>query len=344
VPLNEKKEHYGKVAVKSYMSFFYTWHPACPMFWSVHTQKFIAFVARHVCVVLLFRGRNAHEGDDHYVLARRDRRLIMTIALYLLALIPALCFNNVGNVLAITGALGGSALSYIGPGAAYLAIHGRAFLDLVHKYLEKQSLLPSDSPLEEDKEQMKLLYSKRKEIDIPSIPHSTTTWYNYILWYCCCLPIWCQVAQYGQDMLKKHKEEEAMKSPSIHSLATPKPFLRNENLQSSQHRSGGIPQFVVVDMKRGKLSSMGRSTSFEKTSIAPASVSVLSPKRALVTYNSTSTTLPDTVELDEVDKIQSFENIEKEEIIPTAKDFGIAIFFIVFGIIAASAGLVSVIF
>jgi len=305
----------------------------------------VAFVARHVCVVLFFRGRSAHEGDDHYVLARRDRRLTMTIALYLLALIPALCFNNVGNVLAITGAIGGSALSYIGPGAVYLAIHGKAFLDLVHQSLEKQSLLPSDSVIQEGEEETQLLPSQRKDISI-SVSHSTPTWYSHILWYFCCLPIWCHVAQHGQDMLKKHKEEEALKSPSIHSLATPKPsFLKNESSMSSQHRSG-IPQFVVVDMKRGKLSSMGRSTSFEKTSTTPsASISVLSPKRVtVVTYNSTSSTQPDSVRRSENQNVHSLEKGETEEIKPSAQDFGIAIFFIVFGIVAASAGLFSVLF
>lgn len=32
-----------------------------------------AFIARHVCVVLLFEGVSAHEGDDSLVLRRRDR-------------------------------------------------------------------------------------------------------------------------------------------------------------------------------------------------------------------------------------------------------------------------------
>ena len=73
-----------------------------------------SFVARHVCVVLLFQGRKAHEGDDASVLNRRDRRITLTVVLYLFAVIPAALFEDLGNVLAVSGAVGGSCLSYIG--------------------------------------------------------------------------------------------------------------------------------------------------------------------------------------------------------------------------------------
>ena len=73
-----------------------------------------SFVARHVCVVILFEGRKAHEGDDSSVLNRRDRRITLTVVLYLSALIPAALWEQLGDVLAITGAIGGSCLSYIG--------------------------------------------------------------------------------------------------------------------------------------------------------------------------------------------------------------------------------------
>lgn len=63
-----------------------------------------SFVARHACVVLLFQGRNAHEGDDTSVLNRRDRRITLTFFLYLTAVVPASIFENVGSVLAATGA------------------------------------------------------------------------------------------------------------------------------------------------------------------------------------------------------------------------------------------------
>lgn len=52
-----------------------------------------SFVARHVCVVLFFSGRRAHEGDDANILNRRDRRIGLTVLLYVLAVIPALAFE-----------------------------------------------------------------------------------------------------------------------------------------------------------------------------------------------------------------------------------------------------------
>jgi hypothetical protein len=93
-----------------------------------------SFVARHVCVILLFAGRRAHEGDDSAVLHRRDRRIGLTVILYVLAVVPAAVFNELGPVLAITGAVGGSCLSYIGPGMLYLGIHGGRFLELVQEF------------------------------------------------------------------------------------------------------------------------------------------------------------------------------------------------------------------
>ncbi|OEU13167.1 Aa_trans-domain-containing protein, partial [Fragilariopsis cylindrus CCMP1102] len=79
-----------------------------------------SFVARHSCVVLFFHGRQAHDGDDTSVLNRFDRRIIVTFILYLLAVIPAALCNDLGIVLAIVGSIGGSCLSYIGPGIVYI--------------------------------------------------------------------------------------------------------------------------------------------------------------------------------------------------------------------------------
>lgn len=63
-----------------------------------------SFVARHACVVLFFQGRTAHEGDDTSVLNRRDRRITLTFLLYVSAVVPAAIFENLGSVLAATGA------------------------------------------------------------------------------------------------------------------------------------------------------------------------------------------------------------------------------------------------
>ena len=48
------------------------------------------------------------------MLARWDRRILLTFGLYVSALIPALIFHDLGNIIALAGALGGSCLGYIG--------------------------------------------------------------------------------------------------------------------------------------------------------------------------------------------------------------------------------------
>lgn len=58
-----------------------------------------SFVARHVAIVVFFKGRRAHDGDDHSILARTDRRVGLTLILYLCALLPALIFQDLGSVL-----------------------------------------------------------------------------------------------------------------------------------------------------------------------------------------------------------------------------------------------------
>lgn len=57
-----------------------------------------------------------------------NRRHQVTLLIYLLTLMPALIVDDLGPVLSITGAIGGCCLAYIGPGLAYLGIHGEDFL------------------------------------------------------------------------------------------------------------------------------------------------------------------------------------------------------------------------
>jgi len=162
-----------------------------------------SFVARHVCVVLFFKGRRAHDGDDHSVLSRTDRRVAITVALYLMALIPALLFDDLGSVFAATGALGGSSLSYIGPGLAYLAVHGSEFLDMA----SSRWGFVSD------------VYQEIDPNDVSTVKKGCIAHcFDTILWYICLMPVWCAIAQHGQYRLRKHEETEALKSPHPYRL------------------------------------------------------------------------------------------------------------------------------
>ena len=124
-----------------------------------------SFVARHVIMTNLFQGRDAHEGDDHAVLDRWDRRVATTIVLYLSVLIPALKFDDVGTVLAWSGTVAATSLTYLGPGLLFIGVHGDEFLDLVE--------------------------SKWTNYDNPGL-------LNRILWAISLMPVWCKVASLGK--------------------------------------------------------------------------------------------------------------------------------------------------
>eukprot|EP00550_Attheya_septentrionalis_P000092 CAMPEP_0198288892 /NCGR_PEP_ID=MMETSP1449-20131203/7254_1 /TAXON_ID=420275 /ORGANISM="Attheya septentrionalis, Strain CCMP2084" /LENGTH=727 /DNA_ID=CAMNT_0043987129 /DNA_START=228 /DNA_END=2411 /DNA_ORIENTATION=- len=197
-----------------------------------------SYVARHVCIVLFFRGRRAHDGDDHTVLARRDRRLVLTTVLYLLALIPALFLNELGVVLAVTGAIGGSCLSYIGPGVIYLAIFGVEFFVLITQKWGSVSKFLWNYPLDRQRfrtnsgssmDKLNIIAEGRRgedvgmPIDDEAVEHEkqTVPWCGDMLskfilcvaWYALLMPLWCPISSLGQEMFKIHRQKDELKSP-----------------------------------------------------------------------------------------------------------------------------------
>lgn len=164
-----------------------------------------AFVTRHCAVVLLFSGRAAHEGDDTSVLARRDRRVGLTVALYLLALVPAAWTNDLGPVLALTGAIGGSSLSYIGPGAVYLGVHGERFLELVKEHYFQTIERPVESTQAVALGETTPLQQKDDK-QFKSALHK-------VLYFASAMPLWCWIAQYGSDKVQIYAHDMALKSP-----------------------------------------------------------------------------------------------------------------------------------
>lgn len=186
-----------------------------------------SFVARHACVVLLFTGRMAHEGDDAHILARRDRRIGLTTALYILAVVPAALATDLGPILALTGAVGGSCLSYIGPGIIYLGVHGERFLELARKAfgnvseisnqteqgLEEGTIASETTPLvgeilrqPDNSTQLNPNGIENDDIVVCGV-------WNHFVWFVIGMPIWCFVARIGKSYLHEHVTEMAMKSP-----------------------------------------------------------------------------------------------------------------------------------
>lgn len=311
-----------------------------------------SFVARHVCVVLLFEGRRAHEGEDASILARRDRRIGLTVALYISALLPAILFEDVGQVLAATGSVGGSCLSYIGPGGIYMGIHGDKFLALVRHSswwgrfavtedntgvpkeinlqlphaTETTSLIPAEvgtarkiSELSADND--------NNNICITALQTATC--------YLCAMPLWSWIAQFGETTLAQHHADLALKSPHPNRIGdvtanTPRATRlgADENFQlllpdaraSSFHErgAGSLTSAAIKGLK-----------SFQD---APGT-----PKKSL--NDQIGARL-----LESRRQQQQQSSLEKDpqKTPPTVLDFLIAIFFMLFGIVAMCAGLVSI--
>jgi hypothetical protein len=105
-----------------------------------------AFVARHVLFSLL-DGKTDLEGDDDETEASNgsavccicSRRHLITLAIYISTLLPALLVDDLGPVLSITGAIGASSISYIAPGLIYLGINGEAFVLYCQKFFGSSS-------------------------------------------------------------------------------------------------------------------------------------------------------------------------------------------------------------
>ena len=203
-----------------------------------------SFVTRHVLIVLLFSGRAAHDGDDHAILSRRDRRIGLTTVLYILAIIPAALANDLGSVLAFTGALGGSCLSYIGPGVVYLAVHGERFLQLAQQAWrngdsstdssnasssveegitviapateERPAIAVETTPLVGSVEVVQASKNEPNDpedlspVDENFVVHGL---WNNLTWYMLGMPFWCAIAKFGKAKLQDHVHDLALKSP-----------------------------------------------------------------------------------------------------------------------------------
>ena len=263
-----------------------------------------SFVARHVCVVLFFQGRSAHEGDDTSVLNRRDRRITLTFLLYLSALIPALIFEDVGIVLAAIGAIGGSCLSYVGPGAVYLGIHGARFLELTkaifgrptdtnhhhhhhHHHDEfvtnggsRQSSSISISTVtmtaaattDVEEEETEPLYSEPISARIIEKQPSDEpeSWIirkmKDVVFHLLLMPIWCKVAATGKSYLTSHVTELA--------LQTPHP-IRIGNVRFAPAKTRwGTTRVVMLPRKQSSVLGGGKGGGTQDTSTTSSSSGV----------------------------------------------------------------------
>lgn len=324
-----------------------------------------SFVSRHVLVVTFFQGRRAHEGDDHAVLARTDRRIGVTLSLYICALIPAVLFEDLGSVLSFSGALGGSCLSYIGPGAMYLAVHGEAFLDIVAK--KWPGIWKTTSPSNVDENIELANVAADSSGSTKSVFFSIL---NTVNWYICLMPIWCNIATLGKDTLKSFQETEALKSPHVsrigkyvyhqNSSCSKKQTQRNKCLSNERDDDDDLEDIKPLT-RAGSFSSVPSSKNKESSTLFDLPPTRKHPRSkqhiAPFAYGSTSATstmkgnqgigaailAQKKIQRSVYSSRNSEENVAEEDLEaePSLFAFLEAIGFIIFGVIALVAGLVS---
>lgn len=315
-----------------------------------------SFVARHVCVVLFFEGKSAHEGDDTSVLNRRDRRVTLTVLLYLTAAIPAAFLKDVGLVLATSGAVGASCLAYIGPGAVFLGIHGARFLELSKYYFG----LPADEKAKVTKADLELYSSSSLPDDAPSdswlVQTFKTVWYYLLL-----MPIWCSIAELGKSSLTSHIRDLTLKSPHPIRIGnvrfasatteegdTRVVMLRGENQEDSKNvplnttliRSDSLPHMLgALRAPDGQIVALPVSANHEaQRLLAPKAQTGMDLEKNYKSINDKIGAMAVRKAKEEQLALED----DPQQVAPSVLDFAVAIFYILFGILALVAGMFSI--
>ena len=300
-----------------------------------------SYVARHVLIVLLFSGRQAHEGDDHTVLARKDRRIVLTVALYISAIVPAILYEDVGTVLAITGAVGGSCLSYLGPGAVFLGIHGKEFLDMVRWNVSTtvQGCMWK-YPAAVNKVDARFRPENSPDQNMGVVAQCVCL----LAWYFLLMPLWCSVASAGASNYEKFEEEQIRKSPAV-----------QRRLGKTKHRKRGANGGRAAERERVRSASFDDSSSGNLAQSAERYPLLAKPMlpplssqpgpNSDVAYGTTSDIANegDVGVANAADSsVDEFLEDDPQDVSPSWTDFLLAISYMILGVVAFFAGLVSI--
>ena len=301
-----------------------------------------SFVARHVCVVLLFAGRTAHEGDDSSVLNRRDRRVGLTVILYILAVTPALVFEDLGPVLAITGAVGGSCLSYIGPGIVFMGIHGGTFLKLVQNSwigsvmsstndmdsgdFDRPTHAVETTPLVRDENEASNLAQPRSHSQ--ENENIIVVLIKHLLWYILLMPLWVRIAEAGKRGLTQHIHDMALKSP--HPIRIGDVEYSRATVDEMGRVNTDADGAVLFPLGRNRMSAerlpvLGKVMSFDRSKNVTGDINKMIGQKILESQK----------------KQQQVVEADPQAGGPGWYDFGVAIFYMLFGLVALVAGVFS---
>ena len=300
------------------------------------TYPLASFVARHVCVVLLFGRRTDDEGNDTSILDRVDRRIFLTLGLYIFAYIFAATCKDFGLVLALAGVVGGSCIAYIGPGMLYLGVNGGRFLELV----EESWLSPKSTsnqtvhrPLTATVETTPLVASRKEGDDL--MRNQLTREQDQVLdsrtvvgrlrttAYCLAgFPLWCRIAAMGKKTLTEH----------VHALVEQSPHpVRIGNMQ---YRLARVLEDGKIDADPRESTVVSHPKYMQQYS-APLEGSAHGISMSPGAGKNVSVDRPKLSKTNVAGKIQTRDTPQ------SWFDFVVAIFYILFGVMALFAGLYS---
>lgn len=206
-----------------------------------------SFVARHVLIKLVFDGdMDGHSTDESSGESSSSgmlgRRQLWTMLIYICTLIPALIVDDLGPVLSITGAVGGCSLAYIGPGLAYLGVHGDEFLkflsDSIQHSNRKSDPTVVDLPADGD------ATAKMQKVSLSSLEGSKPWW-----WWPMLMPIWVSIAKAGSTGMSERLsalEDEHVPMPSTTNLSS-SPAVSNDIIASGSDGNAEIIPFQKRD-------------------------------------------------------------------------------------------------
>jgi len=179
------------------------------------TYPLDSLVCRHVLTAML------HNGDEAVQPSTKRQRQMMTLVVLVLALVPAILLDDLGIVVALSGAVGGTIVAYILPGLLYLGIYGHEFLVLVSRAFENFHIFHCGQRIGEccvgeyeDNEDKIHDKNRGSDIDFCKVENESeksasfcyrevkqnivTSCEDNILWYILGMPLWCRVASWGK--------------------------------------------------------------------------------------------------------------------------------------------------
>ena len=182
----------------------------------IFTYPMESFVARHCISQWLWGGAMDDDGEASSWWCG-NKRVMVTVGLYLAALVPALIFHDLGLVLSLTGSLGASAIAYTAPGLVYLGVNGEEFLDWVGVPIRTAASNEIELPVAGDSKAVMDTTGSNGM----SMPSSSRPWW----WFPLLMPIWVSIASTGAHGTRAFLSDHQQQPDTTTRFSTKRDFI-----------------------------------------------------------------------------------------------------------------------